>query len=211
MTTKKLLDKSIILKFLTEIVRKGSNNHSAVPSAAVHAAVGVALLALAADGSSAVLPNSPATPVVAGARGDSPREVDPSLMVDFECESNEMADSGSLHESPGQRQAADFEPSIKRARSRSDGTKINRTMFGSDDEDDPPSSVPSPNASPAPISVRSDDDGVSHRKKSSYSTPASVGTTHKMFSWYPCLSGYQSQKLAWYPCFSGYQSGAYRR
>ena len=50
-------------------------------------------------------------------------------------------------------------------------------MLGSVDEDDPPSPVPSPEASLAPISVRSDDDGLSHRNKSSYGTPASVSTT----------------------------------
>ena len=52
-----------------------------------------------------------------------------------------------------------------------------RSMFGSDDEDDPPTPEPSPKSSPASISVRRDDDGVSHRGKSYRGTPTSVGTT----------------------------------
>ena len=53
-------------------------------------------------------------------------------------------------------------------------TDMYRSMFGSDDEDDPPTPILSPKPSPAPISVRSDDDGVSHRSKSYRGTPASV-------------------------------------
>ena len=51
------------------------------------------------------------------------------------------------------------------------------TMFGSDNENNPSSPGPSPAPSHAHISVRGDDDGVRHRKKSSGGTPASVGTT----------------------------------
>ena len=79
----------------------------AEPSAAVHADAGDALLSLSADVSSAAATHSSATPVVAGARGDTPREVDPSLMVDFECESDEMADSQRLELSPLSQKKAD--------------------------------------------------------------------------------------------------------
>ena len=73
-----------------------SKLHSAEPSAAVHVASGDALLSLAADTSSVVLTTPSATSNVAGARGVSPREDDPSLAVDYECESDEMADSRRL-------------------------------------------------------------------------------------------------------------------
>ena len=73
---------------------------SAKPSAVVRAAVGDALLSLSADETSAAASHSSATPVVAGARGDTPREVDPSLVVDYEGESDEMADSQRLELSP---------------------------------------------------------------------------------------------------------------
>ena len=72
----------------------------AEPSAAVHAAAGDALLSLSADVLSAAASHSSATPVVAGARGDTPHEVDPSLGVDYECESDEMAGSQRLELSP---------------------------------------------------------------------------------------------------------------
>ena len=72
----------------------GSKRSSAEPSAAVHAATGDALLFLAADVSSVAVSNSSATSNVAGARGESPREDDPSLAVDYGYESDEMADSG---------------------------------------------------------------------------------------------------------------------
>ena len=65
-------------------------------SAAVHAAAGDALLSLSADVPSAAASHSSATPVVARARGDTPREVDPSLVVDYKCESDETADSQRL-------------------------------------------------------------------------------------------------------------------
>ena len=55
----------------------------AEPSAAVHAAAGDALLFLAAATSSVAASYSPATPVVADAHGDSPREIDPSLVDDY--------------------------------------------------------------------------------------------------------------------------------
>ena len=83
--------------------------HSAEPPAAVHAA-GDAQLSLAADNLSSALLSSPATPNLAGARGESPRD-NPSLAVDYECESDEMADSGRLEQSPDPRRAADYEPS----------------------------------------------------------------------------------------------------
>ena len=51
---------------------------------------------LAADTSSVAASYSLATRVVADARGDSPREVDPSLVVESECELDEMADSRKL-------------------------------------------------------------------------------------------------------------------
>ena len=54
---------------------------------------------------------------VADARGDTPREDDPSLAVDYECESDDMADSGRLDQSPDYLQAADYEPSNERAHS----------------------------------------------------------------------------------------------
>ena len=65
----------------------------AEPSAAVHVAAGDALLSLAADVSSVAVSTSSAASNVAGARGESPRKDDPSLAVDYECESDEMADS----------------------------------------------------------------------------------------------------------------------
>ena len=74
--------------------------HSAEPQAAVHAAAGDALLSLSADVSSAAASKPFATLDVAGARGDAPREVDPSLVVDYECESDEMADSQRRELSP---------------------------------------------------------------------------------------------------------------
>ena len=70
--------------------------HGAEPSAEVQAAAGDALFSLAADTSSAVASYSPALPIVAGTRGDSPRKVDPSFVVDYECESDKMADSRRL-------------------------------------------------------------------------------------------------------------------
>ena len=106
------------------------------------------------------------------------REDDPSLAVDYECESEEMADSGRLEQLPDCLQAADYEPSNKRAHSVIHATDMYRSMFGSDDEDDPPTPELSSKPLPAQIfSVRSDDDGVSHRGKIYRGAPASVGTT----------------------------------
>ena len=79
-------------RWLTRLPR----SPSAEPLAACIA--GDALLSLAADTSSAVIFNSPATPILAGARGESPRKDDPSLAVDYECESDEMGDSGRLEQ-----------------------------------------------------------------------------------------------------------------
>ena len=73
---------------------------SAEPSAAVRAAAGDALLSLSADVLSAAASHPSATLDVAGARGDTPREVDPSLVVDYECDSDEMAGSHRLQLSP---------------------------------------------------------------------------------------------------------------
>ena len=55
----------------------------AAPSAAVLAAGGGAEPSSAAGDTSAATKSSPPTPIVAGARGDSPREVDPSLEMRF--------------------------------------------------------------------------------------------------------------------------------
>ena len=109
---------------------------SVAPSAAVRAAAGDALLSLAADGTSAVVSSSPATLNGAGARGDTPRECDPSLEVDYECESDEMVDSGRTEQSPDHRQAADNEPSNEKAHSSRRAGSIRYSMFGSDDEID---------------------------------------------------------------------------
>ena len=57
---------------------------SAALLAAVHATADDALLSLAADILSAVVSSSPATLNIGGARGESPRECDPSLEVDSE-------------------------------------------------------------------------------------------------------------------------------
>ena len=88
---------------------------SAAPSAAVRAAAAETLLSLAADGTSAVVSSTRTTQDVASARGDSPREYDPSLEVDYECESDEVANSGRMEQSPDIRQAADYESSNERA------------------------------------------------------------------------------------------------
>ena len=139
--------------------------NSAAPSAAVHAAAGDALLSLAADVPSAVVSSSPATLNVAGARDESPRECDSSLEVDYECESDEMADSGRTEQSPDHRLAADYEPSNEGDHSRRRAGSIRYSMFGSDDEDDYSSPALSPVPSPAPVSVQGDDGGVSYREK----------------------------------------------
>ena len=167
----------LIFEILAEMAKNAVKPHSAEPSAAVHAAVGDALLSLATDVTSVAQTTPSAASNVADARGDTPREDDPSLAVGYECESDDMADSGRLEQSPDHLQAADYEPSNKRAHSVVHATDMYRSMFGSDDEDDPPTPEPSPKPSPASISVRSDDDGVSHRGKSYRGTPASVGTT----------------------------------
>ena len=74
--------------------------HSAEPSAAVHAAAGDALLSLATTITSVAQTTPSAASNVADARGDTPREDDPSLAVDYECESDDMADSARLEQSP---------------------------------------------------------------------------------------------------------------
>ena len=136
----------------------------AEPSAAVHAAAGDALLSLSADVSSAAASKPSATLVVAGTRGDAPREVDPSLVVDYECESDEMADSQGRELSPLSQKKAD--------RMR----ELSLSIFG---EDSPPTPVISPMPSPAQSPVRGKHDDVSHRGKGDSSIPASVDTTGK--------------------------------
>lgn len=74
------------------MVNVSKQTHSAKPSATVHKAAGDALLSLAADNSSAVISTFRAISNVAGARGESPRDDDPSSGVDLKCESDEMAD-----------------------------------------------------------------------------------------------------------------------
>ena len=88
--------------------------HSAEPSAAVHAAAGDALLSLATDVTSVAQTTPSAASDVADACGDTPRENDPSLAVDYVCESDDMADSGRLEQSPDHLKAADYEPSNSR-------------------------------------------------------------------------------------------------
>ena len=56
-----------------------------------------------------------------------------------------MADSGKLKQSPDCLEAADYELSNERTHSVIHATDMYRSMFGSDDEDDPPTPVPSPN------------------------------------------------------------------
>ena len=73
-------------------------HHGAEPSTAVNDAASGALLYLAANTLSAATSYSPATPIVAGPRGDSPREVDLSLVVDYECELDETVDWGRLEQ-----------------------------------------------------------------------------------------------------------------
>ena len=126
-----------------------------------------------ADTSSVATSYSPATPIFAGTRSGSPREVDPSLVVDYECESDEMADSGRLEQSPDRHRATDYASLTEKVQSH---RRVSR-LFGSDDEDDPPSPVQSRKPSSAFIFVRDGDDGVSHRSKSYRGTPVSVGTT----------------------------------
>ena len=55
--------------------------HGAEHPAAVHAAAGDALVSLSADVSSVAASHSSATQIVAGARGDTPREFDPFLVT----------------------------------------------------------------------------------------------------------------------------------
>ena len=116
---------------------------SAEPSAAVRAAAGDALLSLAVDVPSTVVSSTRTTLGVASARGDSPREYDPSLEVDYECESDEMADSGRMEQSPDTRQAADYEPLTVRVQP----DRRVSSLFGSDDEDKPSSPLLSPKPS----------------------------------------------------------------
>ena len=85
-----------------------------------------------------------------------------------------MANSGRLEQSPDCHRATDYEPSTEKAQWNRRG----RSLFGSSDEDEPPSPIKSPKTSSALIYVRDGDDGVSHRDKNSRSSPVSVDTTH---------------------------------
>ena len=66
----------IIFEFSNKFNNDTKKPHGAEPSAAVHAAAGNALLSLAAETSSTLASYSPATPIVAGTRGNLPRQVD---------------------------------------------------------------------------------------------------------------------------------------
>ena len=77
--------RTIIFEFSNKFNDVTKKPHGAEPSVAEHTAAGNALLSLAADTSSVAASYSPATPIVADARGDSPRKVDPSLVVVYEC------------------------------------------------------------------------------------------------------------------------------
>ena len=111
---------------------------------------------------SAASKSSPPTPIVAGARGDSPREVDPSLEVDYECDSDERAESLRRVESPAPRRAGDYEPSKPNVQK---GTLF-KDMFGSDDESSSSSVESKPMAHPKPAPhVRGENDGASHRQR----------------------------------------------
>ena len=63
--------RTIIFEFSNMATNVTKKPHGAEPSAAVHAAAGDALLSLAADTTSVAASYSPATPVVADARGKS--------------------------------------------------------------------------------------------------------------------------------------------
>ena len=105
--------------------------HGEELSATVYAAAGDALLSHAADTSSVAATYSPATPAVADARGDSPRKVDLFLVVDYECESDEMTESGRLEQSPDRHRATDYESSTEKVQSNRRVT----SLFDSSDED----------------------------------------------------------------------------
>ena len=134
------------------------------PPAAVHAAAGYTLLSLSAVISSAAASHSSATPVVAGTRGDTPREAGPSLVVDYECESDEMADSLRLQRSPLTKKA------------QTNRREASLFIFG---EDTPPTPVISLMPSPAQSPVRGKHDDVSHRGRAKSDTPAAVGISCK--------------------------------
>ena len=83
-----------------------------------------------------------------------------------------MADLGRLEQSPDCHRATDYEPSSEKVQSNRRVT----SLFGSSNEDEPPSPIKSPNPSSALIYVRDGDDGGSRRSKSYWGTPVSVST-----------------------------------
>ena len=133
---------------------------------------------------------TPATSIVADARGDSSRKVNPTLVVDYECESDEMADSGRLEQSPGRHRATDYEPSTEKVQSNRRVT----SLFKSGDKDKPPSPVQSPKPPSAFISVRDGDDDVSNRGK------VLVAHLLQWVSLRGVLRDYSSQKILFSHC-----------
>ena len=85
-------------------------------------------------------------------------------MVDYECESDEMADSLRLERSPLTKPA------------HTNRRETSLFIFG---EDTPPTPVISPMPSLAQSSVRGKHDDVSHRGRFKSDTPASVGISGK--------------------------------
>ena len=122
------------------------------------------MLSVSVDFSSAAASHPSATLYVAGARGDTPREVDHSLVVDCECKSDEMADSLWLERSPLNEKAQ---------------TNRRETSLFIFEENTPPTPVISPMPSPAQSPVRVKHDGVSHRGRAKSDTPALVGISGK--------------------------------
>ena len=83
---KELIGQNHHYEFSNMVTNVTKKLRGAEPSAAVHAAAGGGTDISCGDTLSAVASYSPATPIVVGTRGNSPRKVDPSLVVDYECE-----------------------------------------------------------------------------------------------------------------------------
>ena len=143
----------------------------AEPSAAVHAAAGDALLCLAADTSSVAASYSPATPVVADHAVIHIVKSTPLWWSTMNVSRTKYPTRG-LEQSPRHR-ATDYETSTEKVRSN----RRVSSLFGSDDEDEPPSQKNPQKPSSALIYVRDGDDGVSHSGKGYRGTPVSVGIT----------------------------------